>query len=223
MQDIMTYFYEDFYMKKIKENIFLKAIMAGIYVGIAGLVYLSIDNQIIGSLLFSFGLLVIVSRGYYLYTGKVGYLLPYSKGYLLILLKTLLGNLVGIAIIAFLFRLTGISSVVLAGNDLFTLKLDHAWYETIVLAIFCGMMMYIAVDSFKNVKQELAKVVILIFAVMIFILSKFEHSIANMLYFFLSSVITIKGILYLALMILGNAIGSIILNLFEVKFKKHQN
>jgi len=66
-------------------------------------------------------------------------------------------------------------------------------------------------------------VVILIFAVMIFILSKFEHSIANMLYFFLSSVITIKGILYLALMILGNAIGSIILNLFEVKFKKHQN
>ena len=81
-------------------------------------------------------------------------------------------------------------------------------------------MMYIAVDSFKNVKHDLAKVMILVFAVMIFILSKFEHSIANMLYFFLGNTFTLKAILYLILMILGNAIGAITLNLVETKLAK---
>jgi nitrite transporter NirC len=203
-----------------KDNVLLKAIIAGIYIGIAGLVYLSLDNHIIGALLFSFGLLVIVTRGYNLYTGKIGYLLPYTKGYIMVILKTLLGNILGIAAVAFLFRLTGISSVVTAGSDLFALKMTHTWYETLALAIFCGMMMYIAVDSFKNVKHDIAKVIILVFAVMIFILSKFEHSIANMLYFFLGDAYTLKSILYLVLMILGNAIGAIALNLVETKLAK---
>jgi len=204
----------------IKENALLKAILAGMYIGIAGLVYLSLENHIVGALLFSFGLLVVVTRGYYLYTGKIGYLLPYSKGYLMTILKTLLGNIIGIAGVAFLFRLTGISAVVTAGSNLFALKLGHAWYETFALAIFCGMMMYIAVDSFKNVKHDVAKVIILVFAVMIFILSKFEHSIANMLYFFLGDTFTLKAILYLILMILGNAVGAIFLNLVETKLTK---
>ncbi|PKK96921.1 MAG: formate/nitrite transporter, partial [Tenericutes bacterium HGW-Tenericutes-3] len=74
--------------------------------------------------------------------------------------------------------------------------------------------------SFKNVKHDIAKVIILVFAVMIFILSKFEHSIANMLYFFLGDAYTLKSILYLVLMILGNAIGAIALNLVETKLAK---
>lgn len=205
---------------KLKDNALLKAIMAGVYIGIAGLVYLSLENHIIGAFLFSFGLLVVVTKGYHLYTGQVGHLFPYSKGYLVVLLKTILGNMIGIAIVAFLFRLTGISSVVTAGSDLFASKLVNAWYETLVLAIFCGMMVYIAIDSFKNVKHDLAKIMILVFAVMIFVLSKFEHSIVNMLYFFLSDMYTIKALLYLFLMILGNGIGAIILNLVETKLVK---
>ncbi|MCK4551536.1 MAG: formate/nitrite transporter family protein [Tenericutes bacterium] len=208
-------------MKNIERRTILKAIAAGVYIGIAGLVYLSLENHIIGSLLFSFGLLVIVNRGYYLYTGKVGYSFPYSKGYLIILLKILLGNMIGIAIVAFLFRLTGISEVVNAGSELFASKIEHTWYETLTLSIFCGMMVYIAVESYKNVKNDLAKVIILIFAVMIFILSKFEHSIVNMLYFSLSDTINLKGILYLLIMIFGNAVGAIFLNSIEMKLNKN--
>jgi formate transporter len=199
------------------QNVFLKAIMAGVYIGIAGLIYLSLDNKIIGSLMFSFGLLVVVTRGYYLYTGKVGYLLPYQKGYLLILLKTLLGNMIGIASIAFLFRLTGITSVVSDASLLYDGKLGNLWYETLVLSIFCGMMMYIAVDSFAKVKHDFAKIMVLVFAVMIFILSKFEHSIANMLYLFLSDSYSIKSFICLILWIIGNGIGGVALNLVETK------
>jgi nitrite transporter NirC len=186
-------------------------------IGIAGLVYLSVENNVIGALLFSFGLLVIVGRGYFLYTGKIGYLLPYNKELLSTLIITLLGNIIGIAVISFLFRLTGLSEVITAGSDLFELKIGNMWYETFALAIFCGMMMYIAVDSFKNVKHDFLKVIILVFAVMVFILAKFEHSIANMLYFFLSDSYTLKGVLYLIIMVFGNAIGSILFRLIEIR------
>lgn len=207
-------------MKKEIQDGLLKAIVAGMCIGIAGLVYLSVENHVIGALLFSFGLLVIVTRGYYLYTGKVGYLLPYSKGYLLILAITLVGNMIGVAVVAYLFRLTGISEVVANGNSVFELKLEHMWYETFALAIFCGMLMYIAVDSFQHVIHDFSKVLILVFAVMVFILSKFEHSIANMLYFFLSDTITLKGLLYLLIMIVGNAVGAVFLNVIETTLKK---
>jgi formate transporter len=206
-------------MTNTHQNVFLKAIMAGVYIGVAGLIYLSLDSKIIGSLMFSFGLLVVVTRGYYLYTGKVGYLFPYQKGYLVVLLETLLGNMIGIASIAFLFRLTGISSVVIEASALYDLKLTHLWYETLILSIFCGMMMYIAVDSFVKVSHDFAKIIVLVFAVMIFILAKFEHSVANMLYLFLSDSYSIKSFLYLIIMIIGNGIGGITLNLVETKLR----
>ena len=58
-------------MDKIK--IFIKSIYAGFMIGVGGIVYLSLDNKAIGSLLFSFGLLTIVTQGFYLYTGKIGF------------------------------------------------------------------------------------------------------------------------------------------------------
>ena len=39
---------------------FIKSVYAGFMIGVGGCVYLSVDNKIAGSLLFSFGLLTIV-------------------------------------------------------------------------------------------------------------------------------------------------------------------
>jgi nitrite transporter NirC len=198
-----------------KNSIFAKACLAGLFIGIAGLIYLSVDNKVIGAILFSFGLLMVVTKGYYLYTGKVGYLLPYTKGYLVVLLKTLLGNIVGIGFVGLLFRFAGIQSVIDAAETLSLAKLDHLWYETLILAIFCGMMMYVGVQGYKAMKLDIMKVLIVILAVTIFILSKFEHSIANMLYFFLGNTWSLQAILFTGLWIVGNGIGAVILNLLE--------
>ncbi len=198
-----------------KNSIFAKACLAGLFIGIAGLIYLSVDNKVIGAILFSFGLLMVVTKGYYLYTGKVGYLLPYTKGYLIVLLKTLLGNIVGIGFVGLLFRFAGIQSVIDAAETLSLAKLDHAWYETLILAVFCGMMMYVGVQGYKAMKLDIMKVLIVILAVTIFILSKFEHSIANMLYFFLGNTWSLQAILFTGLWIVGNGIGAVILNLLE--------
>lgn len=198
-----------------KNSIFAKACLAGLFIGIAGLIYLSVENKVIGAILFSFGLLMVVTKGYYLYTGKVGYLLPYTKGYLVVLLKTLLGNIVGIGFVGLLFRFAGIQSVIDAAETLSLAKLDHLWYETLILAIFCGMMMYVGVQGYKAMKLDIMKVLIVILAVTIFILSKFEHSIANMLYFFLGNTWSLQAILFTGLWIVGNGIGAVILNLLE--------
>jgi nitrite transporter NirC len=127
----------------------------------------------------------------------------------------LLGNIVGIGFVGLLFRFAGIQSVIDAAETLRLAKLDHLWYETLILAIFCGMMMYVGVQGYKAMKLDIMKVLIVILAVTIFILSKFEHSIANMLYFFLGNTWSLQAILFTGLWIVGNGIGAVILNLLE--------
>jgi formate transporter len=202
------------------KNVMLKAIMAGLFIGIAGLIFLSVENKVIGSVLFSFGLLMVVSKGYYLYTGKVGYLLPYEKGYLFILGKTLLGNFIGITTVGLLFRFSGMTAVIVQANELFNLKTSNLWYETLVLAILCGMMMYIGVQSYKVMKLDILKVLMVMMAVVIFILAKFEHSVANMLYIAVGNTWSWKALLYAFIWVIGNGIGSIVLNLVEVRLAK---
>jgi len=199
------------------ERVMLKAIMAGVFIGLAGLIYLSVADKVLGAILFSFGLLMVVAKGYYLYTGKVGYLLPYSKGYLAILLKTILGNIIGIGAVGILFRFSGQDQLITQAIDLVSHKLSNAWYETLILSIFCGMMMYVGVQGYRAMKLDGMKILIVILAVTIFILAKFEHSIANLLYLFLGWAWSIQAIFYVVLWIIGNAIGAVILNLAEQK------
>ncbi|MBN2268909.1 MAG: formate/nitrite transporter family protein [Acholeplasmataceae bacterium] len=201
----------------MKERIFLKAIMAGLYIGIAGLVYLSVSNKIVGSFLFSTGLLMVVAKGYFLYTGKIGYLLPYQKGFIRMILLTILGNFVGIALVGVLFLFTGKTEVVQLSEQIMIAKLTFGPLQTLILAIFCGMLMYTGVHGYKSIENPIIKVLIVILAVMIFILAGFEHSIANLLYVVLARSFTFQTILYVILWILGNLIGAVALNLVEEK------
>ncbi len=204
----------------MKERVFLKAIMAGLYIGIAGLVYLSVSNKIVGSFLFSTGLLMVVAKGYFLYTGKIGYLLPYQKGFIKMILMTILGNFVGIALVGVLFLFTGKSEVVQMSEQIMVTKLAFGPLQALILAIFCGMLMYTGVHGYKSIENPIIKVLIVILAVMIFILAGFEHSIANLLYVVLARSFTTKTIIYVILWVLGNLIGAVALNLVEEKLNQ---
>ena len=67
-------------------------------------------------------------------------------------------------------------------------------------------MMYLAIDNFNKSKNHL----FVIAPVMIFILSGFEHSIADMFYFHLAGAYEVKAVLYLGVMLLGNGIGAVL-------------
>ena len=76
-----------------KLEILVKSVYAGFMIGIGGIVYLSLENKVIGSLFFSFGLLTIVTQGFYLYTGKIGFVKKTIE--LLDMLIIVAGNYIG--------------------------------------------------------------------------------------------------------------------------------
>ena len=61
----------------------------------------------------------------------------------------------------------------------------------------CGILMYIAVDIYKNKKSILG----IFLAVPVFILSGFEHSIANVGYFSIANMFSIDVILFILISI----------------------
>ncbi|MCI6122000.1 formate/nitrite transporter family protein [Blautia obeum] len=195
----------------MKKNIkmFLLAIGAGLAISIGGTVYLSVDNKIIGSLLFAVGLYAIVLNGLFLYTGKVGYLVDQSDKieYLGLLAITWLGNLAGTWIGAVAVLNTRIQGIRENAVGICETKLADGPLSIFLLAIFCGILMYIAVDGFKEKENPL----ILFICVSVFILSGFEHCIANMFYFSIAGAWSLKTIVYLIIMTLGNSLGGVLI------------
>lgn len=90
----------------------IKIILAGILIGIGATTYLSLENKIVGSILFSIGLFIILTKELNLYTGKVGYLFNNGFAYLKEVIITLIGNFIGTFLVGCILRFTRISNVV---------------------------------------------------------------------------------------------------------------
>jgi len=210
-------------VKQFKQ-ILKKAIMSGVYVTLVVTVYLmtldATGNKLIGGILFSFALLMIVGRGYYLYTGKIGYFLPYEKGNAKIIGTTLLGNILGILITSSLILLAGQDHLTVFALEQVNLKFEGVkLYETFILAFFCGVFMFTAVDGYNNIDDKIIRVLVVMFSVVIFLLIGFEHSIANMVYLAFAKKFSFKYLITLIVMLLGNAAGAITLNFLHLKPK----
>lgn len=190
-------------MKKLY-NTFALAVMSGIMIGFGGVVFLMCENRVVGSVLFSFGLLTIVCQGFALYTGRVGYFRQYGWAQMA---ATLAGNFVGTFIMAKLFALTRLP-IGEAVQGIVATKLADSTLSVFVLAVGCGAMMYLAVDNYRKSKSWL----FVIMPIVIFILSGFEHSIANMFYLSLAGAWGWEAIRITIIAILGNALGSWMVN-----------
>lgn len=192
-----------------KCRIFFSAVAAGIGIAIGGTVYMSLDNKIAGALLFTAGLYAIVLNGLHLYTGKIGYLVnEKNKGsYGVLLLLTWLGNLAGTCLAAAALTATRVSGLSETAAGLCETKLGDTPVSVFFLAVFCGILMYVAVDGFKEKGNPL----ILFLCVSVFILSGFEHCVANMFYFAMAGAWSAKTVLYLLIMTLGNSLGGMLI------------
>ena len=178
---------------------FIKSVYAGFMIGVGGCVYLSADNKIAGSLLFSFGLLTIVVQGFSLYTGKIGFVSNVKE--LMTMPIIILGNFTGTFLMAMFCKVGGLG---ISTEALCTKKLGCPLWSFFALSVLCGIMMYLAIDNYRKTKN----VIFIIAPVMIFILSGFEHSIANLFYFSVAGMWNGKTILWLLVNILGNGIGA---------------
>ncbi len=201
-------------------NYLIRGIFAGIMIGIGGTIYLSLDNKIIGSFLFSIGLLMICMYNMNLYTGKIGYVVVNKKNYLIELLFTLIGNFIGTYILSLGMLNSRFNAISNKAKVICDMKLNDNLISILILSCLCGILMYIAVNNYKKHHTSIGKYMGIFMCVMVFILSGFEHSVANMFYFSLANMLSWNTLLYLFIMVIGNSIGAILISLYDNKINR---
>lgn len=199
----------------MKDNlkILVKAILAGVMISIGGTIFLTCESKLLGAFLFSIGLYAICAFGLNLYTGKIGYVIDNKPKYLIELGITLLGNLIGTVGCGYLLFLTRQGDKLRSvAKGISEVKLNDNLLSIFILAVFCGIIMYLAVDLFKKL-TDFGKYMGIFMGITVFILAGFEHCVANMYYFSAANMWEWKTILYVFIMVLGNSVGSILLAL----------
>lgn len=197
-----------------------KAIAAGFMIGIGAVIYLQCENKTVGALLFTIGLFTICAFGMNLFTGKIGYVISNKNkpNCLIIWLGNLIGTCVGMTLIR-------IAKPALheKARELMNVKIELNVFSVIILAFFCGVLMYIAVENYRSNPHGIGKVIGLFLCVSVFILCGFEHSIADMCYAALA-VENVKDVLnyllFLLIVTVGNSLGALAVKAMTFKREK---
>lgn len=153
-------------MSKISK-ILLSSILAGCCIGIGGTVYLKVGG-VEGAVLFSIGLIAVVSYKLKLYTGAAGFV---TKSNLWELVPILIGNIIGCILLSLFPTRLDVTTIIEAREAC-------EWYNAFVLAIGCGVLMTTAVTFARE-----GKFLPLLFAVPVFILCGFYHCVADAFYY----------------------------------------
>ena len=162
-------------------NLFLSAVMAGICISIGCIVNLQVGG-IAGAVLFTFGLITVVHYKYALYTGTAGFINSFDSLYDLFAI-ILLGNIAGCFITTVGLNVTDCMQelhdkvIPIAEN-----RASQSIWSALLRAIFCGFLMTTAV-KFARENRWLP----LLFAVPLFILAGFYHSIADTFYMMINN------------------------------------
>ena len=197
-------------LRGLKETV--NGFLAGILISIGGSVYLSLENKVAGAVFFSVALICICYKGYSLFTGKVGFIpADHSKKAVSALLLGLFGNVLGTAAGGFSLRYA-VPAISKTAEALCAAKFSQELPQTAIRALFCGMLMYFAVSIFREYKTVTG----IVFCVPVFILSGFEHSIANMFYFSAAGEVSVEAFVYILTVILGNAAGGMLFPLLQM-------
>lgn len=182
-------------------------VVSGILIGIGGAAYLACDSRYAGAVLFTVGLLSICVLGFSLFTGKVGFIVgEHTRENFAELFLCLLGNYIG-ATASGLAVAAAIPARAAKALDMCAAKLALPLPSTLILSVFCGILMYLAVVIYREKQNVLG----ILFCVPVFILSGFEHSIADMFYFAASGIMSLPAAGFIAAVILGNAAGGMLI------------
>lgn len=168
-------------MKRL--NTFKSSMLAGICIGIAGWGYLATMN-IIGGILFAFGLLAVVNYRLALYTGTAGFIkFRNNNGHLTptpsagLLLFILFGNITGCLLVALLARVSPLD-ICASAQTILEGRLNTGFWQCGLLAIGCGFIMTTIVTFARQNKP-----LIMFFGIPLFIICGFPHCVADAFYY----------------------------------------
>ena len=202
--------------KQLKQLV-SKSTLAGLLISLGATAFLTADNKIVGALLFSIGLTAVILLEANLYTGKIGYV--NSKAKLISAALILIQNLLVALVCGLIFYSTKNNVC----ENLWLNKLTKSWYEFLFDSIGCGICIYLSVELYKKT----GSIFVIVLGVLVFILSGFEHCIADIFYLSASMSFDLKSILYILIAIIGNSIGSLLIRFLQLNFRfcevKHEN
>ena len=203
-----------------KGQTLISAILAGMCIGLSGVVLLSVESRVLGAMLFSVGLFVICTFGLHLYTGKVCYVFFRDKAFALDLPLIWLGNVLGTGLTAFFARMTRIAPIAERAMGMCQTKLDDSLVSLFFLGILCNLLIYVAVEGYNSNPHELGKYLSVFLGVSIFILSGTEHCVADMFYFWVAGAWSARAVLCLLVITLGNSVGGILFAVLQAYCKR---
>jgi formate/nitrite transporter FocA (FNT family) len=177
----------------------IRSIVAGLLISLAGVIYLNCTDKIVGSCLFSIGLIAVILLNTNLYTGKVGYVDSKSKFFDVLIILGI--NSLTAFIAGCMYQLNMGPSEIWEAT-----KLVKPWHRVFWDGLICGVLIYLAVELYKRSKNLLTVVL----PVMGFILGGAEHSIADCFYIGAGANWSFKTLGYISLIIVGNGLGSFI-------------
>lgn len=196
-------------------TIAISSVLAGIMIAIGGSVYVPLAaeggvQKIAGAIFFAIGLFSVLLFRFHLFTGKVCYVCqrkdpPLRR--LCEMLVILTGNAVGAGGVGLLLsgKLMG------QAGALVTAKLQIPLWRVFILSAFCCMLIYLAVEAYRRATEGAVRVTMVFLGVIVFILAGFEHSVADIFYFAAARRLTPEALLFLLVVVLGNAVGGIAL------------
>jgi nitrite transporter len=186
-------------LKRKPLSLLAGCMMAGAYIGIALILALTcsvgipaetgLRPLVVGSA-FGIGLLLVVFAGADLFTGYAMYVVFGLSRKSITLLQAIMllvfvwvGNLIGAAIFAWIFKTTGggvLFATKSALHDYVRHKEVVGWLPLLCKAILCNWLVCLAVWTAARLQNETAKIIAIAWCLLAFVACSFEHSVANM-------------------------------------------
>ncbi len=180
---------------------FVLAVLAGIFISAAGIGTTAADvsvsassvAKLISALIFPAGLAMVIVAGSELFTGNCLLIIPLMEKKVSVgdvvknLVIVYIGNLLGSLLFSFLLAYGGVFSLFnedLAASCVSTAvtKVSMPFLQAFIKGILCNIFVCIAVWMTFAADTVPGKIMGLYFPIMLFVLSGFEHCVANMGY-----------------------------------------
>jgi nitrite transporter NirC len=223
------------FFKKAKIAYFISSMLAGVYVGICMITILVMQGmlndfggiKIIQGASFAAALSLVVFAGAELFTGNVfvmtaGLLQKTVKPIesIMLCIVCYIGNLAGSALTAVLFLWTGYlqDNVLTAATEAIDAKTLPLLSELFARGVLCNILVCVAVWCMYRMKTEGGKLMMIFWAIYLFVVCGFEHSVANMTLFSLGMMTDTIAIydsmlVNLGVVSAGNILGGMLLAL----------
>lgn len=163
----------------------ISSVMAGIFIAMGAMVYLSIPNTIVASLFFSTGILLVLNLHNMLLT-RVWPMTVYNGSYRLSdSVIAWVGNGIGTILVAVLIHFTRFEKGILEKIEgIGKTKLSDDPASLIILGVFCAMFVAFAVfvGGVKQKNGSFAQIFYVWLFITAFVFCGFEHIIADMYY-----------------------------------------